>query len=393
MASRRAAPYDGENDFVRPFWTRRSAAAPRGNPVMASLRWIIAWLSGWIDDVAAAVVAMGKAFRPTRKVRLVEQADGTLLLQIGRRRSSASDKGQPLRCVDGRIEGGASARICAQVARSRVEIELLPSRFVFRPLELPRRASEFLEGIIRAQIDRLTPWPPAQAAFGWSVPTAIGGERVRVTVAATARDAIASLAQAIEELKPDSMIFATQFEEPDAPSTSRIQVFEQHPESQRRTQRVRRLLIAALASVALFAVGALGAWIVFGGDLDQQRLDLARQLAARRVALMSGRGSAAEEATAALGRKKHETPAAVIVLDSLSQALPDDTYLTELRVEEGKLQVAGLTRDAPTLIRTIEQNPQFTRATFFAPTTRSPTENGERFHIEAHIEPFFPAGP
>jgi len=81
-----------------------------------------------------------------------------------------------------------------------------------------------------------------------------------------------------------------------------------------------------------------------------------------------------------------------MVLEAISRALPDTTYVTELHVEGDKMQVAGLTQDAPSLIKLIEQSPQFTRATFFAPTTRSQNDPGERFHIEAHITPYFGSG-
>ena len=113
----------------------------------------------------------------------------------------------------------------------------------------------------------------------------------------------------------------------------------------------------------------------------------------RRAALSSETAGVSEVATAKLTQKKRESPATVIVLESLSQALPDDTYLTELHVADGKLEITGVTREAASLIRIIEQTEQFRNATFFAPTTRAPLEAGEQFHIEARILPYFPAFP
>ncbi len=90
-----------------------------------------------------------------------------------------------------------------------------------------------------------------------------------------------------------------------------------------------------------------------------------------------------------MARRKNQTPANVIVLEALSNVLPDNTFVTELRIEGDKVQVVGITNDAPSLIRLIEQSPHFSRATFFAPTTRSSSDPGDRYHIEALIKPVF----
>jgi general secretion pathway protein L len=120
--------------------------------------------------------------------------------------------------------------------------------------------------------------------------------------------------------------------------------------------------------------------------LDAQRIELNKEVALRRAVILSGSEVGNGSLSAALERRKHENPADVVTLDALSRVLPDNTYLTELHITGNKLQIVGISGDAPSLIRLIEQSPHFTRAIFFAPTTRSPSDPADRFHIETRIE-------
>ncbi|MDB5551016.1 MAG: hypothetical protein JWL86_1000, partial [Rhizobium sp.] len=139
------------------------------------------------------------------------------------------------------------------------------------------------------------------------------------------------------------------------------------------------IAVATLLSVIVAAYVA--------DNLGTQESELARQISQRRAAIRAGSDGGDRSPLAGLERRKHETPASVIVLEALSQIIPDHTYVTELHLAGPKLQIVGISRDAPSLIRLIEQSQHFTRATFYAPTTRSASDAGERFHIEARVEP------
>jgi general secretion pathway protein L len=84
---------------------------------------------------------------------------------------------------------------------------------------------------------------------------------------------------------------------------------------------------------------------------------------------------------------KEGAPAAVLMLEALSRALPDAAHLTEFRLESATLRMTGLTKDAPSLIAPLEQSGQLADVRFSAPTTRDADGASFRFHIEARVQP------
>ena len=340
-------------------------------------------LNAWTASVAGAIIAGFDRVVSPRVVRLIEDDKGGFAVETAARSDNFPAH------IDF-ADGALSAPNLASVFRgSRVEIVLKPARFLFRPLELPARAADFLEGIVRAQIDRLTPWSASEAVFGCSAPAASGAETITTVIAATTRKVAMGYVQAVSGFHPAAVAVCTDIAERNA---GRVKVFEQKARGHLDAARLSRALLIVLgvaAAVALLSVMS-AAYVV--DALGVQESELARQISQRRAAIRAG-GDGDRSPIALLERRKYETPASVIVLEALSQVLPDNTYVTELHLAGNKLQIAGITRDAPSLIPLIEQSQHFTRATFYAPTTRAPSDPGERFHIEARIEPKNTATP
>ena len=341
----------------------------------------------WIESVAQASFALRKRFATSRTIQLVEGTDGAFTIVTA---ENTGQRGEPARVRIAEHEPHAALpdALRAQASGNRIELVLQPARFMFRPLELPRRAFEFLGGIVRAQIDRLTPWPADEAAFGWSEPTELANDRIVVTVAATARSSIAPLIEGVGSLGAGSIAISTRAPGEHA-AAGAIIVYERQDRAAAELRRLRR----ALAVVLLLAIAAAGAAFaadeIVGGSLQARQDEVAHKIAVAQTAMRARFDAGRDSAVAGLERRKQQTPSSVIVLEALSRIFPDDTYVTELRIVGGKMQVVGITRDAPALIRLIAQSSYFTQASFFAPTTRSPSQPGENFHIEAQILPVF----
>ncbi|WOJ90167.1 hypothetical protein RZS28_02360 [Methylocapsa polymorpha] len=233
-------------------------------------RKIVEAFSQWIDHVEAAILASSESMRSARRLRLVEGRDGAFSAQASSDKASPDWPKEPIRIVDGRIDPAASASWAPMFNRARVELVLQPHRFMFRPLELPGRASDFLGGIIRAQIDRLTPWSAADAAFGWRPSSEVVNDRIIVTIAATARSLIMPFVNPFSGFGVESVIVSAPLQEAGSEAES-IKVFEQKVKGAIDAHRLRRALVALLIGASALSVAAVAAAVIVGGDYRSER--------------------------------------------------------------------------------------------------------------------------
>jgi general secretion pathway protein L len=347
------------------------------------------FVSEWIDAVSRAVEAVAGGFVRARQIRLVEDDDGTFTA------TTVPAKGKPALAdlsflvTSGRPRPSLPADWKAAFRGSRVEVQLPSAQVMTHQLDFPGKAADFLDGMIRAQIDRLTPWTLDDAAFGFSSPERSANDRIEVTFAATSKQKLNPLLELAKMLDAASVAIY-------APVQGHVSAPISLMDRQLRSiigaaVNVPRLLRVILFSAIVAAAASLLINAYLGGSLQSDLSDLQQQISQRRAALRLGAGGPGS-ALGLLAKRKQTTPSSVMVLEAISRALPDSTYVTELRIEGDKVQVAGMTQDAPSLIRLIEQSPQFSRAIFFAPTTHAANEPGDRFHIEAHINAYFGSG-
>ena len=193
----------------------------------------------------------------------MEDEHGEFVLQRGQEAASEDFTYDRIRIVSGQVDRRMSAGLATILAGTNVELVLRPDRFIFRPLELPRRASEFMPGIVRSQIDRLTPWDAADAAFGWSQSGEESLDKMIVTIAATTLGLIKPYVQAIADIGARSISVFAGFPESNTEAGS-IKVWEQSGLDGKDTMRIRRALVAVLSAACITSVIALGVNAIVG---------------------------------------------------------------------------------------------------------------------------------
>ena len=88
-----------------------------------------------------------------------------------------------------------------------------------------------------------------------------------------------------------------------------------------------------------------------------------------------------------LARQKLDRPSSSVLLEAISRLLPDDAWLTELRVDNDIVRMTGHARNSGRLIAAIEATPQLRNAEFAGPTSLRTSDQLETFVITARAVP------
>ena len=352
----------------------------------------------WIELLAGLLLAWREMWRLQRTLIVSHRDDRLIVRQAPGRNpimqliSTDEPASAPAESALAVLAAGSLAPDeVVRAARSGfVILEPPVNKIVVRRISVPAQAREFLRGIVRNQVERLSPWQADQTVYGFDAEaSAEDAAALDVRVFITSRAAVNHARDEFDAigLPPDRIVARPDGVSAAAPVTLWSRLADVPGETAKRTHR--QIGVAIAASV-LLSVG-LVLWAFTSAASIREESD---ELASRSRTLQRQlHGSRAPQAIAALPPAerawawKETSLSTVIMLNVLSRALPDAAYLTELRLDNSILRIIGLASDAPSLIAPLKRSGHFTGVHFVAPTTRGPDGTLFRFHIEAQVLP------
>lgn len=282
---------------------------------------------------------------------------------------------------------------------SFVVLEFPPDKVVVRRITVPAQARKFLAGVIRNQIERLSPWPANDVVYGFAAEAGTeDAAALEVSIVMAARSdvdmgrhdlaALGLLVDRVVARDPGSKFID------EAAASVTLWSGLADPSRDGAEGMARKIGVGIAASVA--ASVALSVWaLASAASIGDESEGMAARSKVLQKQVQTGRTASSMASMPPAERawvSKEMSTSSVIVMEALSRALPDSAYLTELRLEKESLRIVGLADDAPGLLAPLEKSKHMTDVRFFAPMARGPDGKLFRFSIEARVQPHIKIG-
>lgn len=337
----------------------------------------------WLGELAACVPAPLRRAVAGDRFPLVLTIDGDWMNVERIAREERKPLGRCMLTGDATADLAAVGKLAGSLRGARIYLALPAGRVLRKTLDLPLAAESDLDGLLRFELDRQTPFTPEQACFAWRVThrdRAAG--RMSVDLAVAPREAVARVLALAADWGVDPEAVTAGGDEQSA------QPFDLSGREAASGFGLRAGLAVALGGAAMLLLALAVAqplqWQTEAAREAGQALDEARAAAREASAMREALDRRRKDARYLVDRKL-KTPLTVSVLADITRLLPDDTYLFELQLRGGKLRMRGYAPAAAPLLGLLERHPRLTDARFDSPVTRVPGIDKERFDISVTL--------
>ena len=282
-------------------------------------------------------------------------------------------------------------RLCEKderLAKAKVILRLTRHDAIQKELGLPAAAKENLEQVVAYELDRYTPFKAEQVYFAVK-PLDVVNEpgQIRVTLILTTRELLDGLYDDIKTL--GLSLWLVDYEGSPNSLDDLDYSYNLLPENLRqKTAKLPDLIhwgLITLTGLLLMTV------IVMPLVLEYQTVNVLQTKAyalekdAKKVKALQKDIDAVIDETRQLLKEKSATPEVIVMLNTLSSLIKDDTWLSYAQYSDGHLQIQGESPAASTLIAVLEASELFENARFASPVTQDSISKLERFQITVDV--------
>jgi general secretion pathway protein L len=268
-------------------------------------------------------------------------------------------------------------------------VVLPPSTFFRRTFEIPVRARDHVHSIARQELEHRTPFQAGSVYLDMVIePRQRDSETLTVRQTIVKRDHVEAAVRQLD-LPLDAINFVASTVDGDASLAWSVPL---RPETHRSVSFTKRLLYTTIVAAVLVAgldaalfwwrqertISAIEAEIAAVRDRALVVQGLEQEIARFQTALRAIEKKRASRSTADLWRET-------------SRLLPDHSWATDWRFQNGMVSMAGYSATATELVGLFDKSPLFTQASLNAPITFDAASGRERFSLVAHTRSHSPS--
>jgi general secretion pathway protein L len=263
---------------------------------------------------------------------------------------------------------------------------------VVKTADFPLVAKGTLSDVVTYELDRLTPLSPDRAFYDFRI-TAEDENRIRIVIAAMKAERLQPYLDALAEKGITlSRVGLSASGLPDIQRTGDLSIIDElnllgkgiH-ERPKTPMTVTIILLAILTVSGLF-------WLISPLQIEENRIAMIdREIAARRdevkkVETLKKESEGLKKEIAAINAFRTARPAMLNLVREMTQILPQNAWLSRVRVTESAVEIEGYAASATDILPKLEASRYFKNVEFASPTTRDVRLNADRFIVKMEIE-------